>query len=219
MTNDTNVPQFTTAAIEAALAAARQGDPALRGRGRPALTPEQRAERVTAAAALKAEKAAAKLAKQELRLAAAEQKRAERASAPPRPPRVSKLDRAADRLPVLSEGASGFINSLDVGDYLSVIKHLQFKLRTTATVDNTQVGLKAGQVVRILGGNHKFVGQLGTITKARRVRCYVTPVGSERELYLLTGEVEAVETQTVAEEMVLPSQDELNAGYFDDVAG
>jgi hypothetical protein len=54
--------------------------------------------------------------------------------------------------------------------------------------------LVVGQLVTIMSGNAKFVGQHATVAKVQRIRCYVDVPGVEKSVYLFTSDVIPVAT-------------------------
>jgi hypothetical protein len=127
-----------------------------------------------------------------------EAKRAEKEAA--RPPKHSaKVATARNRLPKLDDGLTGTFDRL-VGELTNVqLETLSSHLALTARERRTSAAIsktvKQGQVVRIVDGDAGYVGQVGTVVKANRIRCYVEVDGNP--LYLFTSDVESVENDTV----------------------
>jgi hypothetical protein len=71
--------------------------------------------------------------------------------------------------------------------------HIQHFNRVKATERALDQRVVQGTPVRIIGGDPKFMGMTGTVTKAQRIRCYVTVPGAKREVYLFTSDVEVLE--------------------------
>jgi len=55
----------------------------------------------------------------------------------------------------------------------------------------------AGDEVRILGGDPRYVGMTGTVSKAQRIRCYVTVGGVNKPIYLFTSDVQVLEGESL----------------------
>jgi hypothetical protein len=140
------------------------------------------------------ERAAAKL----LRDAELEQKRLERAEARAakqsmKPVHMTKVERAATKLPTLSDDARQFFNDAVSGlssieQVSALAQNLAHHVRVAATESSVGVALTVGMEVTInSGAPAEFIGKTATISKAQRIRCYVT-VG-DRELYLYNSDV------------------------------
>jgi len=137
------------------------------------------------------------------RKAAREVKRAEKEAN--RPPKHSaKVATARNRLPKLDNDLVKTFDSL-VGELTNVqletlSSHLALTARERRTTSAVGKTVKQGQVVRIVDGDAGFVGQIGTVTKANRIRCYVEVPGAENPLYLFTSDVESVENDVEIED-------------------
>lgn len=158
------------------------------------LTDEQKAERTAAKDAEKAQKKAAR----EARKAA---KAAEKAAAR-KPAHMAKVQRAADRLPSLSERAGSIYNEITANlsrDQVAALAlHLTHFNRVMATTNALAVKIEAGMQVTIVGGDPRFVGKTGTVEKAQRIRCYVNVEGFKKPVYLFTSDVSPVEGSQAA---------------------
>ena len=204
-TNDLNT-KFS--AIDKALAAAQARKAAKEGtevalKARPS-KPKGEKIKVDDAA-----KAAAKSAKEEARRQRQEQlkqqrdarraaKMAERGEA--KTPHMKKIEKAAAALPVMSVIAQAFFGdittNLSAEQVTSLALHLQHFNRVKATERALEQELEAGQQVRIVGGPTKYVGKIGTVDRAQRIRCFVNIPGVRKSVYLFTSDVE-----TITEEM------------------
>jgi hypothetical protein len=56
-----------------------------------------------------------------------------------------------------------------------------------------------GATVKIIGGDPKFFGRLGTVVDSRPLRCFVEVDGVKKPLYLFNSEV-AAEASAAAED-------------------
>lgn len=143
------------------------------------------------------EKAAKKVAREAARAA----KKAA-ASSGRQPAHMSKVEKAASRLPVLGAKAEEFFNdlvtNLTASDVTALAAHLAHFNRTQATKRALELKVSTGDLVKIVSGDPRFVGQTGTITKAQRIRCYVELEGVKRPVYLFTSDVEVVKAAAVA---------------------
>jgi chemotaxis protein histidine kinase CheA len=155
---------------------------------RPRLTDEHKAERE---AAKVAERAATKAARDEARAA----KRAERDSTK-QPAHMRKVAKAAERLGTLNESAQLIFNeataNLTAADLATLALHIQHFNRVKATERALTQTITEGMSVSIVGGDPRFIGQTGTVTKAQRIRCYVQVTGAKKPVYLFTSDVQPV---------------------------
>lgn len=212
-----NVPtarasQPNIAALDQALAAARARVEAKEGPSEK--TPKDEAALKAAREAKEAEKAkkaaeraqarADRKVKQEeeraVKKAAREAKRAEREAerAAKGPAHLSKVAKAAAKLPALSENAQGLykrvMKALTPVEVTAVAQHLLHALRVQATIAATNVKLTEGQLVRITGGDPRYIGQVAKMFKVQRIRCYVVVEGNDKPIYLFTSDVEPIST-------------------------
>ena len=150
------------------------------------------------------EKAAAEAEK----VAARERRNAERAQRKldrerdRKPAHMRKVANAALRLPALAHDARVLLESLLVhpaATIQSLIAHAEHELRARLTARSLDVKLKEKDLVRILSGDLKHIGQLARVTEVRRIRCHVQPLGTTKQVYLLNSDVEVVdEAESVA---------------------
>lgn len=194
-TNNTQDLNTKLSAIDKALAAAKA-----RKAAKESMTQDGPAASVVVDDATKAAAKAAKIADREAKkqaaAAAREARRAAKAAQPKGPAHMKKLDRAASRLPQLSESSQNLFNEITTNysrDQITAISlHLQHFNRVKATERALGQKIVTGQEVRIIGGDPKFVGMTGTVNKAQRIRCYVTVPGFKRDVYCFTSDVEVV---------------------------
>jgi hypothetical protein len=153
---------------------------------RPRLTAEQKAERDAKREADKAQRKADRDAKRAA-------KQAERAAAR-KPAHMSKVEKAAAKLPGLSTEASAFFNDVTVNltgsDLAALALHIQHFNRVHATERALAQKVEAGSKVKIIGGDPRFIGMEGTVTTAQRIRCYVEVAAAKKPVYLFTSDVE-----------------------------
>lgn len=106
---------------------------------------------------------------------------------------MSKVEKAAGKLPSLSEGAQLILSdataNLTAAQVAALALHLQHFNRVKATERALSTKIEAGVTVSIIGGDPRFIGQTGTVTKAQRIRCYVAVDGHEKPVYLFTSDV------------------------------
>lgn len=178
------------AVIEAALAAAKARKAAgPKKRVIAVLSPEEKASAAAAKVAARETRAAERAAAREARVVA----RANRG-----PAHLKKVAKAAALLPVLSESGTDFLNSvrdrLDAAQQLALAAHIQHLVRVdrTTSAATVRATLKVGDRVRIVGGDPRYVGVEGTVTKAQRIRCFVEVPGKSKPLYLFTSDCEPV---------------------------
>lgn len=171
------------AAVEARKAAKAGASP--KGASPKAASPNDKtAERLAEQAKLRAQREERKAAKKAEREAA-------RAA---RTPHMGKVNKAAEKLPPLSDDGAQFMRditaNLSSAEITILAAHLNHYNRVKATEAATHTGeLQVGQQVRIMTGDVKFIGQVGTLVKLNRIRCLVDVPGFEREAYLFTSDV------------------------------
>ncbi len=155
---------------------------------RPRLTDEEKAARQATKDAERAEKKAA-------RDAARAAKKAER-EASKQPAHMRKVMKAAEKLGTLGENAQLIFNdataNLTAAELATLALHIQHFNRVKATERALNQVIENGQQVRIVGGDPRFIGKTGTVSKAQRIRCYVTVEGVKKDVYLFTSDVEVV---------------------------
>lgn len=171
----------TMSAIDIAIAKAK-ARAASRGAGsagedRPKLSPEER----------EASRAAAKAERERIRL----EKQARKTRGPVH---MSKVEKAASKLPTLTSAAATIFDEITTNLEPAVISALSAHLNHFNRVQATQravvtAPLKVGQVVRIVGGDPRFIGQTGHLEKVQRIRCYVKLSNSGRLAYCFTSDV------------------------------
>jgi membrane protein involved in colicin uptake len=161
---------------------------------RPRLSDEEKAARQLKKDAERAEK---KTAREAVRAT----KKAERDAAK-RTPHMSKVEKAAGRLPVLTDAAQLIFNDITTNfgrdQVAAVAAHLTHFNRVQATSRALGQKISAGDTVRIVGGDSRYIGQEGVVAKAQRIRCYVTVDGVKKDVYLFTSDVELVKSAAAA---------------------
>jgi hypothetical protein len=145
---------------------------------------------------------AARVEAKKLRDAEREARRAAKAVAPKGPVHMKKIAKAASKLPALAESVQRIFDEVTTNfsaeQVTALALHLQHFNRTKATERALGQRVEAGSNVRIIGGDPKFIGKLGTVDRAQRIRCYVNIPGFKRPVYLFTSDVELVEIQDAA---------------------
>jgi hypothetical protein len=143
-----------------------------------------------------------------LRDAEREARRAAKAVAPKGPVHMKKIAKAASKLPTISAEAQRLFDEITTNfsaeQVTSLALHLQHFNRTKATERALGQRVEAGSNVRIVGGDPRFIGKLGTVDRAQRIRCYVNVPGFKRPVYLFTSDVELVEIQYSAMDDTTP---------------
>lgn len=137
------------------------------------------------------ERAAAKANRDSVRAA----KKLEKESAR-KPAHMSKVSKAAERLPELSPTALELFTdataNLDASTIAALAAHLQHFNRTKATERALNQKVGEGDTVKVVSGDPRFIGKTGTVTKAQRIRCYVNVDETKKPIYLFTSDVEVV---------------------------
>jgi hypothetical protein len=140
--------------------------------------------------------AALKIAK-ESRAADRQAKKAAKSAVRAAPVHMTKVEKAASKLPNLSNKAAEIFHSVttsfDAAQLTALALHLQHHNRVQATIKaSTAQPLKVGQVVLITGGDPKYIGMRGALDRVQRIRCYVNIPGIKRPIYQFTSDVEVV---------------------------
>lgn len=152
---------------------------------RPKLTDEEKAARTAKRDAERAERKAN-------RDAARATKLAERA-ANRQPAHMKKVQKAAEKLGTLAQAAQLLFNeattNLTAAELAILALHIQHFNRVQATGRALNQKIEAGMEVTITGGDPRFIGRTGTVSKAQRIRCYVTLEGQSKPVYLFTSDV------------------------------
>ena len=137
----------------------------------------------------------AKAARKEERRKAREESKAKR-EADRKTPHMSKVARAAEKLPTLGNDAQLAFNnittSLSRNDITALATHLQHFNRVQATERALGRKLEVGQRVRIISGESRFTGSEATVSVVQRIRCYVSVPGVKKDVYLFISDVEPV---------------------------
>lgn len=161
---------------------------------RPRLTEEQKAQRQAAAEAARTARSAARA---EARAAKLAERNASR-----QPAHMRKVQKAAERLGALGSAAQLLFNeataNLTGAELATFAAHIQHHNRVQATQRALGQKIEAGMQVGIVGGDPRFIGKSGTVTKAQRIRCYVQVEGVAKPIYLFTSDVQASEAPAVA---------------------
>lgn len=212
---DTTTKTVDTSTIDAAIAAAQARKAAKKAAGNTDATevvngakpPKEKVEKPvkdkTVADAERAAKQAELLKEREARKAAKALERGAKLAeklAARGPAHMSKVQRAAEKLPELNDLAQGVFNDATTnltGPMLaSLAAHLAHFNRVRATERALGTKIAAGVKVTIVGGDPRFVGKTGTVAKAQRIRCYVDVPGVNKQVYLFTSDVEALVEET-----------------------
>lgn len=143
------------------------------------------AEKKTAAEAEKAEKRAAR-----------EAKKAAKAGEAKPVPHVAKVERSTSELPALPDGLQSFSDqfaTLPASVASILLAHLENDLRYRQVVASNGIkDITEGTVVEIIAGPAEFIGAVGRVTKAQRIRCFVEIEGESKPVYLFLADVRKV---------------------------
>jgi len=114
-----------------------------------------------------------------------------------KPAHIHKLDKAKAKLSSLGslqETVDNLVASCDTQEVAIIVQHLQFHLRNTATLGSLKGStLNAGDTVKVIGGDAKYIGKVGTIEKTKRIHAYVIIEGVKRPVYAFVSDLELVE--------------------------
>lgn len=127
-----------------------------------------------------------------------EARRAEKAAAAEgKKSHMKKVERAASKLPALSSEAQSKLNELRLElsnvELTALSAHILHHVRATATVAAAGKRPGVGAKVKIVGGDPKFVGMVGTVVDSRPLRCFVEVQGAKKPVYLFNSEVSMVD--------------------------
>lgn len=127
-----------------------------------------------------------------------EARRAEKAAAAEgKKSHMKKVERAASKLPALSSEAQIKLNELRLAlsnvELTALSAHILHHVRATATVAAAGKRPGVGAKVKIVGGDPKFVGMVGTVVDSRPLRCFVEVQGAKKPVYLFNSEVSMVD--------------------------
>lgn len=158
---------------------------------------------------LSGEEKAARTAQKDLDRAAAKEarvaKRAEKQAlrqANKHPAHMSKVAKAYAKLPLLGELATSLFGDITANftrDQVTALAlHLQHFNRVKATERALNQRVSTGASVTVVGGDPRYVGKTGTVTKAQRIRCYVSVDGVSKPIYMFTSDVEVAATDEAA---------------------
>lgn len=127
------------------------------------------------------------------------------------PVHMRKVERAAASLPRLLDEADTIVKDIIANfspeQVTAIALHIQHHNRVAATIAAVSgPSLRIGQVVRITGGDPRFIGMSGVVEKVQRIRCYVKVPGVSRLVYSFTSDVSPIRDDV---EEVPDSQDDL----------
>lgn len=160
---------------------------------RPRLTDEEKKARDEQRAK---ERAEAKAKRDEVRAAKKQEKELAK-----QPAHMSKVSKAAERLPELDETALNLFNeatvNLSASGLAALAAHIQHFNRTKATERALTQKVGEGDTVKVISGDPRYIGKTGEVTKVQRIRCYVNVDPSKKPIYLFTSDVEVVKASPV----------------------
>lgn len=152
--------------------------------GRKRLTAEEKASREASQEASRAAKKAEREAKRASRMASK------------KPAHLAKVEKAAMRLPNLTSEATVSFGELteafNLNELEALSAHLAHFVRAQRTQSALRTELKVGQVVRIVSGAARFIGQTAVLDKVQRIRVYARVAGEAKPVYLFASDVEVV---------------------------
>ena len=167
-----------------------------------------RAERAAAKAAKLATESAAKAEKRaERERVKAERKSAKEAEkASKKPAHMKKVERARSKCPALNTEAEMMFGditaNLSAQQIDALAQHLLVHHRAMQTIRALQSPqLPMGAMVRITGGEAKYVGMVGEVVHSQRLRAKVKVEGVKKPVYIYTGEADLTSTETATAAM------------------
>lgn len=116
---------------------------------------------------------------------------------------MKKVERALSKLPSLNEATQLIFNEATCnisGQQLDALaQNILHHNRMMATVNAMKSNmLRIGDMVRITGGEPKFIGMVGTVAKSRQLRAKIQVEGVEKLVYIFTGQAELLELSASA---------------------
>jgi hypothetical protein len=112
-----------------------------------------------------------------------------------RVPHVGKLAKAESKLPQLSNKAQIAFNELTVSlsnpEISALIAHFMHYNRATSIINalkSKERILTYGQNVEIIGGDARYIGKSGVITKTGKIKCHVD-IGLKNPIYVFVTDV------------------------------
>lgn len=141
-----------------------------------------------------------------------------------RPPaHMSKVEKAAERLPPLSDDLTASYSSLvgqfSVGELSLLIAHLQVSNRAQQTLASNGVNFSEGQQVRIIASENdaSLIGKVGTVTEMRKIRVLLDVEGVKKPVYLFAADCEELNEQRIErEENPVTEEDVVGTNVSDD---
>lgn len=110
---------------------------------------------------------------------------------------MKKIETARSKLPSLEAHAANIFadatSNLTTTQLEALAVHLQFHNRLAATTAAPTKPIPVGTQVTIVGGEHRFVGKVGTVVKSQKLRSFVSIPGSKRDHYTFTAYLKPVE--------------------------
>lgn len=115
-----------------------------------------------------------------------------------KPAHMKKVERALSKLPKLNEATQLIFNEATCnisGQQLDALaQNILHHNRMMSTVNAMKCNmLRIGDMVRITGGEPKFIGMVGTVVKSRQLRAKIQVEGVEKLVYIFTGQAELLE--------------------------
>jgi hypothetical protein len=115
-----------------------------------------------------------------------------------KPAHMSKVQKAAEKLPKLEKDAEDVFNdittNLPAAQLAALALHIQHFNRAKATERAAGTKIEEGDEVEIVGGDPRFIGKVGEVVKAGRLRCHVEVEGLDKNVYCFTSDVVKVES-------------------------
>ena len=153
------------------------------------------AARAEAKAKLEAERAERKAAAQAKREEAKAQRAASKTTRGPA--HMKKVEKAAERLPKLSQASqqmfSSITGTMSLVDMTILALHMQHHVRVQQTAAAHGRKFTNGQRVRFVGGDARYIGMTGEIDQARNIRCFVAVPGVKKPVYVFSSDIEPVD--------------------------
>lgn len=126
----------------------------------------------------------------------------------------AKINKYENTLPTPSEEVSELLDltsALSTSDMNVLHAHLGIAIRRRGVTTSSTPAPTEGAQVKIVSGDPRYIGIVGTATRVRRARSYVTIPGRAKPLYLFTTDLESLEQATTfsLDESTV-SEDEMN---------
>ncbi len=113
------------------------------------------------------------------------------------------VEKALSKLPKLDDQLSALVAQIvectqaHSASLAAVVDHLKFAANVAGRAQAKAVEVEAGNAVRIIGGNPKYVGMVGIVERAAKLRCHVAVPNKDTTIYLFNSDVEVIDPDSL----------------------